>query len=267
MYPMGKHSAIEWTDHTFNPWWGCVKVSPACANCYAETWSRRVGLRLWGKHADRRFFSDEHWRQPILWEREAKKEQLRRRVFCASMADIFEARQDLDPWRIRLWDLIISTPNLDWLLLTKRPENVQAIVPWGLSWPSNVWLGVTVENRDYATERIPHLLRAPALVRFLSCEPLLGPIDLSAWLSGIDWVILGGESGRQARPVDPSWVCDLRDQVVNAGGAFYFKQWGEWRPAAEGFERVGKKSAGRILDGHVWDEIPQTAGKGLRVPI
>src|SRR4051794_39657198 len=128
---MAKNSKIEWTDHTFNPWWGCTKVSPGCKYCYAETWSRRVGHDLWGPRGDRRELSDSYWRQPIAWNAEAKRIRERKRVFCASMADVFEDRRDLDDHRVRLWRLIAETPHLDWLLLTKRPENAQRLAPYG----------------------------------------------------------------------------------------------------------------------------------------
>ena len=118
---MGKNSSIEWTDHTFNPWWGCARVSPGCNNCYAEAWARRVGENIWGAKQDRRVFGEKHWGEPLKWNAEAQEQELRRRVFCASMADVFELRSDLDPWRDRLWALIDQTPWLDWLLLTKRP--------------------------------------------------------------------------------------------------------------------------------------------------
>ncbi len=253
---MGRHSAIEWTDHTFNPWWGCVKVSPACAHCYAEAWAKRVGLDLWKENSPRRFFSDRHWNEPLAWDRAASRERVRRRVFCASMADVFEVRDDLISWRKKLWDLIENTPHLDWLLLTKRPENAQSAVPWGPRWPTNVWLGTTVENQEWARRRIPHLAKAPAAVRFLSCEPLLGPLDLSPWISSIQWVIVGGESGPHARPLDPKWVRALRDQVTGAKVAFHFKQWGEWGPVEGSMRREGKKVAGRILEGRLWDQLP-----------
>jgi len=287
---MGKNSEIEWTHHTFNPWWGCVKVSPACKHCYAETWSKRVGARVWGLNAERRFFGENHWRQPLLWNSEAEKAGERRRVFCASMADVFEDRGDLDSWRLRLWTLIGETPWLDWLLLTKRPEHAASLVPWTDTWPSNVWLGTTVEDQEWANRRIPILLNLPAVVRFLSCEPLLGPIDISDWLTkdaltrdeenlplgraalrqGIHWVIAGGESGHGARPMHPFWVRSLRDQCVKAGIAFHFKQWGNWRPVesprqksaqvqVQGgmcFERMSKSVAGRELDGRFWDDLP-----------
>ncbi len=288
---MGKNSGIEWTHHTFNPWWGCVKVSPACKHCYAETWSKRVGARVWGVSAERRFFGENHWRQPLLWNGEAEKAGERRRVFCASMADVFEDRRDLDAWRLRLWAIIGETPWLNWLLLTKRPENAAAMVPWSDKWPGNVWLGTTVEDQEWANRRVPVLLNLPAVVRFLSCEPLLGPIHISGWLmkkdglakagenrptdevvskEGLHWVIAGGESGHGARPMHPAWVRSLRDECIDAGIAFHFKQWGNWRPVEtppQGsakilvhggmhFERMSKSIAGRDIDGKFWNGFP-----------
>jgi protein gp37 len=289
---MGKNSTIEWTDHTFNPWWGCTKISPACDNCYAERWSKRVGLNFWGCSGTRRSFGDRHWREPLKWDREARREGQRKRVFCASMGDVFEGRPDLDRWRARLWSLIEDTPWLDWLLLTKRPENIGHMVPWRSSYPSNVWLGTTVENQDFADKRIPCLIRYPSMVRFVSCEPLLGPVDLIPWLAGlprngssgldisafernakrdgIHWVIAGGESGACARPTYPSWIRSLRDQCQVASVPFHFKQWGCWRPldrppnvrsaiagtGAVNLVRTGKQAAGRELDGRIWDELP-----------
>lgn len=260
---MGKNSAIEWTHHTFNPWWGCVKVSAACKHCYAETWARRVGLDLWSSDRTRRFFSDKHWSEPLRWNRDAEAAGERRRVFCASMADVFEKRSELDIHRQRLWQLIDETPWLDWLLLTKRPEHVSACVPWGSEWPTNVWLGTTAENQHWADKRIPELVRSPAVVRFLSCEPLLGPIDLSQAEGKIDWVIAGGESGPKSRPMKPEWARYLRDSCADLGIAFHFKQWGHWAPVrigqTETLEAVGKRNAGRQLDGRTWDELPAVA--------
>nr|WP_294809929.1 phage Gp37/Gp68 family protein [uncultured Sphingomonas sp.] len=268
---MAKNSRIEWTNHTFNPWWGCVKVSPACKHCYAESWAKRVGQSVWGIKADRRFFGDKHWAEPLRWNAEAERAGVRARVFCASMADVFEDRRDLDPWRERLWALIEATPNLDWLLLTKRPEGVLAFVPWGDIWPTNVWLGTTVEDQTRADERLPLLAAIPAAVRFISAEPLLGPVHLGDWAKAIDWVITGGESGAKARPSSPSWFLDLLNQCMAQDIAFHFKQWGDWAPgqgislakaraerAADGTTmlRVGKKLAGRLLDGTVWDGLP-----------
>jgi protein gp37 len=275
---MGKNSQIEWTHHTFNPWWGCAKVSPACDNCYAEAWAKRVGQDVWGAKGNRRFFGDAHWDEPLRWEADACKGGHRARVFCASMADVFERRAELNPHRERLWGLIEKTPSLDWLLLTKRPQNVSTYVPWGDKWPGNVWLGTTVENQKYAALRIPHLLNNQAKIRFLSCEPLLGAIDLTQWVnegvSPIHWIIAGGESGAKSRAMHPDWARQLRDFARKNGITFHFKQWGHWIPAemvSEHEKRVrifqmeghsiamsplGKKGSGRILDGKVYDGIP-----------
>lgn len=268
---MAKNSKIEWTHHTFNPWWGCTKVSPACKHCYAETWAKRVGEDVWGARRARRFFSDMHWREPIKWNEDAVASGSRLRVFCASMADVFEDRRDLDVARQRLWRLIEVTPALDWLLLTKRPEVAERLNPWGANWPRNVWLGATAENQKYADERIPFLSRCPARVRFLSCEPLLGPLDLTRWLGEtVGWVIAGGESGGKSRPTDPLWVRSLRDQCIKKNVPFHFKQWGNWAPLNSSEEsrrtkllpsgsklvRVSKASAGRLLDGKTWDGAP-----------
>lgn len=276
---MAKDSKIEWTHHTFNPWWGCERISAACKNCYAETWAHRLGLDLWSKGAPRRTMSDAYWRQPLAWNKAAAAAKRRDRVFCASMADVFENRDDLGEPRERLWRLIASTPNLDWLLLTKRPQHVGALVPWN-EWPHNVWLGTTVENQRWAQKRLPHLLAHDAAVHFVSCEPLLGPLDLAPWLAApkggraIGWVITGGESGHRARPMNPEWARGLRDQCEAYGVPFLFKQWGNWLPAdgavnqrqlrqVPGIEgvpiqmvNIGKKAAGRLLDGEQWDGIP-----------
>ena len=200
---MARDSAIEWTAHTFNPWWGCTKVSPACDHCYAETWARRTGFDVWGADAPRRHLSDDYWNQPLRWDRDAAQSGRRVRVFCASMADVFEWDRALDALRERLWTLIEGTPNLDWLLLTKRPHLARRLAPWSTAWPLHVWLGTTVENQHFADRRIRFLIDVPCRYRFLSCEPLLGPVDLSAYLHGLHWVIAGGESGGRARPTHP----------------------------------------------------------------
>lgn len=281
---MGKNSHIEWTHHTFNPWWGCAKVSPACKYCYAEAWARRVGKEVWGLRAPRQFFTNAHWREPLKWNREAEQEGARKRVFCASMADVYENRKDLEVPRQRLWDLIRETPALDWLLLTKRPQNVLAMSPWKKVWPHNVWVGTTIENQKYADERMPQLLKVPAACRFISCEPLLGDVDLSKWLGkskrgfwSIDWVIAGGESGAKARYMHPDWPRNLRDQCAKHGVAFHFKQWGHWAPLEVGnghvrrqlvveTKREGMVTLGlfsrkdaRVLDGRTWDDVPLVA--------
>lgn len=238
-----------------------------------------MGKRVWGQDAPRRFFTDKHWAEPLKWNAEAATSGERRRVFCASMSDVFEKRAELTPWRERLWDLIETTPNLDWLLLTKRPQNIEKMARWGDSWPENIWLGTTIENQKYAAIRLPHLLKHSSSVRFLSCEPLLGSVDLSPWikrqsrnnLHGIDWIIAGGESGPGARPMLPVWARSLRDQASRAKVAFHFKQWGHWVPEEivtdeqkksvidiEGVRLIGmgKKGAGRELDGDIWDGLP-----------
>src|SRR5204862_4360809 len=147
---VAENTAIEWTDATFNPWWGCVRVSPACAHCYADQLARRYGHRgLWAAGGRRRFLSDDHWRKPVLWSREAAAAGSRRKVFCASMADVFEDHADLERWRVRLWELIEATPWLHWQLLTKRPENALRLAPWSDEWPENVWLGTSIENSRF----------------------------------------------------------------------------------------------------------------------
>lgn len=276
---MAKYSNIEWTHHTFNPWWGCTKVSPACAHCYAETWSLRFGSKLWGREAERRFFGENHWREPLRWNAEARTSGIRARVFCASMADVFEPRADLNPWREKLWLLIEQTPHLDWLLLTKRPGQIKRLYPWARSARKNVWLGTTAENQRWADRRIERLIDIDASVRFLSCEPLLSSIDLQKWLKQglISWVIAGGESGVNARPTHPNWVRSIRDQCNEYYVPFHFKQWGHWSPEAQidvsakaielsdesGARELlfwrSKKLSGRILDGETWDGFPQAA--------
>jgi protein gp37 len=277
---MAKDSKIEWTHHTFNPWWGCTKVSPGCKHCYAEAWAKRVGSNVWGLKAGRRELSESYWKQPFAWNEEAKQRKVRARVFCASMADVFEDRRDLDSKRAKLWPIIEATPWLDWLLLTKRPENVLQFAPWESEWPKNVWIGATAENQRWLEKRIDKLLAIPAAVRFISAEPLLGPLDLSRSIRRgeyrLDWVIAGGESGGKARPMNPEWARSLRDQCDAAGISFLFKQWGNWRPVlppeVNGYTsktlflsdgnritiaNMGKKAAGRDLDGRTWDQVPQ----------
>lgn len=238
---MGSETKIEWCHHTFNPWWGCVRVSPGCEHCYAEAFAKRTGNKVWGVRAERRFFGDKHWAEPLKWDAAATKAGERRRVFCASMADVFEDREDLRPHRARLFTLIEATPSLDWLLLTKRPENADRLWAgahtdaWngadslGLTWRPNVWLGTTVEDWD-RRKRMDHLRAIPARVRFLSAEPLiedLGELDMD----GIDWVIVGGESGPGSRPFDLAWARSIRDQCASAGVAFFCKQLGA-RPSS-----------------------------------
>lgn len=273
-----KDSKIEWTHHTFNPWWGCQRVSPGCEHCYAEALAKRTGRVKWGPGQARVGASEKMWREPLKWGAAAQAAGERCRVFCASMADVFEDLPELVPLRARLFALVRETPALDWLLLTKRPENAHRL--WnqaqydsfngadslGQTWSPNVWLGTTVEDQRRAEERIPHLLDVPARVRFLSCEPLLGPIDLDKVVLNeprvgrVDWVICGGESGPGARPMHPDWARSLRDQCASAGVPFFFKQWGEWAPAIDApfeLQRWGKRAAGRLLDGQAHDALPE----------
>lgn len=251
---------ISWTDATFNPWWGCTKVSPGCTHCYADTFAKRVGQDIWGPNAERRFFGAKHWVEPYKWDEKARKAGKRLRVFCASMADVFEDRADLDPERRKLWDLIETTPNIDWQLLTKRPQNICRMIDqrWMQDPRPNVWFGTTAENQEQANARIPELLKVPARIRFLSVEPMLGPVKLNeipnttklgsgesridaigGWaintfkqhmratpIERIHWVICGGESGAGARPMGIEWARDLRAQCDDAGVSFFMKQLG-----------------------------------------
>lgn len=316
-------TTIEWTrgprgelGYTFNAWIGCTKVSPGCDNCYAAAQDKFRNWTPEGWGGPRRRTSEANWKLPERWNAAAAAAGERRRVFCSSLADVFD--NQVDPqWRLDLYDLIRATPNLDWLLLTKRIGNANAwglpVTPDGQPLP-NVWLGATVVNQEEADRDIPKLLATPARVRFLSMEPMLGPVTLRDWwlaapkecegcdgdgLGGrslhwcprgacphdgdvprLDWVIVGGESGHGARPMHPDWARSLRDQCAAAGVPFLFKQWGEWSPGYGehgndmGYDaivdakqhgwpeghcsfRVGKKAAGRLLDGVTHDGFPE----------
>ena len=334
---MAKNTKIEWADHTFNPWIGCTRVSPACDHCYAENlMDSRMHVVQWGAGQPRKRTSARNWNDPLRWNAEAQRLGIRYRVFCASLADVFD-NEVPEHWRWDLFRVIRATPHLDWLLLTKRIGNARAMLnsaasaadgefvgaaAWDQSPWSNVWLGATICNQNEADRDIPKLLATPAARRFVSMEPLLGLVDLEqacdiaeqAVCAGtwdtmqepqrcaaalrhgsvrlLDWVIVGGESGPHARPMHPEWARSLRDQGVAAGVPFLFKQWGEWSPG-ENVERhrgvvktaewfsgkwlfgecdlatddghiddepdlylVGKKRAGRLLDGRTWDEVP-----------
>lgn len=363
---MAERTEIEWCDSTFNPWIGCTKVSLGCDHCYAERLDARgiFGGQHWGPGAPRKRTSATNWRKPLAWNaqpfcecpdcgwRGERREAMtvvgllniaedwcpncskavvteaRRRVFCASLADVFD-NEVPTAWRLDLFSLIAQTPHLDWLILTKRIGNVRAMcTDDGLMFDmlhDRVWLGITVTSQPEADRDIPKLLAAPARVRFLSIEPMLGPVDLTpAYLPcpnaenvimdpetggyeccshcdytgvsdelGIDWVIVGGESGPKARPMHPQWVRDLRDQCRAADLPFMFKQHGEWlatdfcdddmamipaertvyvRPdgsfhdgtagvdffgGEEETAWIGKKNAGRLLDGVEHNEFPR----------
>lgn len=239
---MAENSKIEGTENTFNPWWGCVKVSPGCQHCYAESFSRRVGKEIWGVDAPRWFLSENYWKGPVKWNRQAEAEGVRRRVFCASMADVFETHRNpetersMDIARARLAEMIENTPALDWLLLTKRIESADKYFELmfgeayavGGDLPSNLWLGVTCESQRHYNERAPYLTQFDC-IKFISVEPQLEYVSLAeniGAVSAIDWVICGGESGPKARVFLSDWARSLRDECADAGIAFFMKQLG-----------------------------------------
>lgn len=222
---MAENSKIEWTDHTFNPWIGCQKVSPGCDNCYAETlMDHRYGKVEWGPHGERKLTSTANWRKPLGWATKARAMGTRPRVFCASLADVFDNKAPAGA-RQALWSLIRETPELDWLLLTKRPENVEEGLPddWGFGYP-NVWLGVTAEDQEHYDRRWNIIRKVPAVHHYVSYEPALGPLRLKLGERHPDWIICGGESGAQARMMDLQWARDLRDDCAHWAVRYFFKQ-------------------------------------------
>ena len=246
---MAEKTKIAWCHHTFNPWWGCAHVSGGCEHCYAESKALRWGFNIWGADAPRRFLGRATWEQPRKWNARAEQAGERRRVFCGSMCDVFEDREQLEIPRHHLFEIIADTPWLDWLLLTKRPENMTILTPrsWRDGWPQNVWALATVENQGVAAQRIGHLLKVPATIRGLSCEPLLGSLDvsdctlpngaschplrveggnypLSGMVHRLNWIIVGSESGRYRRPCNLDWVRDLIAQARAAGVPVFVKQ-------------------------------------------
>lgn len=223
---MAEQTGIEWTDSTFNPWIGCTKVSQGCAHCYAEAlMDGRMGKVRWGDGPDssRHRTSAAYWKGPLKWDRAAAASGKRHLVFCASLADVFEDRDELFPWRVDLFALIAATPHLTWQLLTKRPENFRRFLP--VKPPPNLWLGVSVENQETADARIPLLLTVglhPNSRLFVSYEPALGPVNFWRILDftgpdrfSLDWIIFGGESGHNRRPVNPEWFRDAIKQLSN----------------------------------------------------
>lgn len=234
---MGETTGISWTDHTFNPWWGCAKVSEGCKHCYAEAFDKRVGGAHWGPGQPRRTFGDAHWTEPLKWDRTAERRGQAALVFCASMADVFDDEGPSQE-RQRLWGLIAQTNWLDWLLLTKRPANARKYLPWTqrtapLQPWRNVWIGTSVEDRKSGVPRISILREVQATKRFLSCEPLLedlGTLDLE----GIHWVILGGESGPHRRPLRIEWLESIVEQCRAQGVAVFVKQDAGQRPGQRG---------------------------------
>lgn len=271
---MAENSKIEWTDHTFNPWTGCTKVSPGCDHCYAEGWAKRSGAVKWGAGEPRRRTTEANWRLPLKWNRQAADEGRRFKVFCASLADVFD--NSVPPeWRADLFKLAADTPHLDWLLLTKRIGNVFRMLPFGwqdFGAPANLWIGATIVNREEMLRDAAKLKDVPARVRFWSVEPLLEDLGTIPRELMPEWVIVGGESGPGARPMNPHWARSIRDQCKEAGVPFLFKQWGEYAPHVlvvdtearrivhrnleTGMARIGKKAAGRMLDGVTHDGYP-----------
>ena len=263
---------IQWVEYVFNPWWGCVQVSPACDHCYAMVMARRIGQRLfghpveWGPGGQRGYASDARWSEPLAWQRRAVANGVRYKIFCGSMMDVFEGLREQRPALERLYALIAATPDLDWLLLTKRPNNIRKLGP--ARWPSNVWLGTTVENQEWADQRLPHLLASDCVTRFVSVEPMLSALDLRPFLGAgpgqINWVIFGGESGVQARgPKDAvRWYRDLRDQCSAAQVPLFFKQWGNFRQQADQLVKLRpgqarpKKNEPALLDDVIWQQVP-----------
>ena len=241
---MADNTGIEWTDATWNPVTGCTKVSPGCAHCYAEAITlrfKRGGPFLPGKTTIR--LHPDRLDQPSKWRRP-------RRIFVNSMSDLFHEEVPFE-FVDDIFEVIAANPRHTYQILTKRPERMLDYVEWthGQEWPAQVWAGVSVENQYWADRRVPLLRQVPASIRFLSCEPLLKPLELD--LDGIHWVIVGGESGPRARKMEEAWAADIQNQCERAKVAFFFKQWG------------GRKSraAGRTLDGHIWDEMPRRLGK------
>lgn len=296
---MAENTAISWAHDTFNPWEGCTRISPACDNCYAAARAARFGnADLWA--GELRRTSAVNWKQPIRWDFEAAVFGGPRRVFCASLADVFD-NQAPQAWRDDLWALIEATPNLTWMLLTKRPQKIVDMVPpaWLINPPANVWYGATIENRATLVQRAHHLADVPARLRFWSCEPLLedlgdvrGYLDSGA-VGSVRLIIGGGESGARARPPHPDWFRSLHRQCGEMDAAFHLKQWGQWAPAGAPLRhvddapgtfrrveavmidgkrytgkrlhqfgdgttmvRVGKKNAGRLLDGVLHGSMP-----------
>ncbi len=282
---MGKNSAIAWTDHSFNPWIGCTKVGPGCDNCYAE--KERCSLALgvkWGQGEARHRTAESTWRNPRHWNDQAEKSGVRQKVFCASLADVFDNEVPQE-WRDDLFALIRETPMLDWIILTKRIGNVREMLP--VDWDSwhgypNVWLLITVVNQDEANRDIPKLLDIPAQVRGVSIEPQIGPVDLEnipytdtdgdycminalegeLWVDGfqdpdtmeeLDWVICGSESGPNRRPFDIAWARELRKQCWQTQTPFFLKQ-------TPGDTRKGVIETPE-LDGRRWTQYPEGAGE------
>jgi protein gp37 len=282
---MAQTSKIEWTDSTFNPWVGCTKIDrprgapSACDFCYAEGWSKRSGHVKWGNNPRRRT-TEAYWRSPLKWNASAiefqRKHGRRQRVFCASLADVFD-NQVAASWRTDLWRLIRECDQLDWQLLTKRPQNIRKMLPedWGHGYP-NVWLGTTAEDAAAYQQRGKHLLGVPAAVHFVSYEPAmgsLGSLSIAGKVPG--WVIIGGESGvalDKTRPTHPQWAREAISECYRVGSAPFLKQWGRYannplvvekgmteRDAAA-VDPVENGKGGGLLDGRFYRDFPKSVG-------
>jgi protein gp37 len=252
---MAAFSKIEWTDHTFNPWIGCTNVSPGCDHCYAEAQNAFRGWTEWGPRGARRKTSQANWKKPLRWEAEApgflQRFGRRQRVFCASLADWLDNKVPRD-WRTELLDLIEATPSLDWLLLTKRPQNAPKLVPAEWFGRPNVWLGITAEDAIHYRQRWPLLAQLPAVVRFISYEPAigpLGPVDIGTHHIP-DWIITGGESGPRARVMHPSWAREVIADCRRLNIAPFHKQWGTFESNPLVYERGLSRKAAAALDSH-----------------
>ena len=250
-----RNSKIEWTDHTFNPWIGCQHVSPGCDHCYAEAMmDHRYGKVEWGPHGERNRTSEDYWKEPFKWNAQArafKREHgYRPRIFCASLADVFDNQVPKD-WRVDLFALIRKCRGLDWLLLTKRPQNIVKMLPkdWGGGY-RNVWLGVTAEDQVHFDQRWRYLQNIPAAIKFISYEPALGPLRLPKHDPLPDWLISGGESGPKARPVNPQWVRDVIADCRRRGMAPFHKQWGTYVSNPLVVEQGMSVKDAKLLDQH-----------------
>jgi protein gp37 len=254
---MGETTAISWCDHTKNLWWGCWKIDPECANCYADELANRYAAGLWGRTKPRKFFDDKNLNELLKWNRAARKAETKRRVFVGSMMDwaeihpVAEINDRMNERRRAFWNLVPQCDALDFLMLTKRPENAPLLIPSGPPLP-NVWQGVTAGTIDTLVRKVPLLRRVPAAVRFISCEPLLEGIPSQEWDDAlkhgdIHWLIVGDESGHKRRDANLDWVRLARDAAVRHGVRFHFKQWNTDQP---------KKVHLPMLDSQQWAEFP-----------
>lgn len=268
---MAEYSSIEWTDHTFNPWTGCTNVSPGCDHCYAEAWSKRSGHVKWGNNPRKRT-TEQYWKAPLIWQARSDafmaQHGRRQRIFCASLADVFDNQVE-KTWRAELLRLIRECRGLDWLLLTKRPQNIKKMLPqdWGKDGYPNVWLGFTAEDQERFDQRWKVLAAVPAVVRFVSYEPAIGPLRLHAGEElQPDWLISGGESGPGARAMNPQWARDVMADCRKLGVAPFHKQWGAYSNnpmfVEQGLDAQAIKIAdpygkgGGLMDGALVREFP-----------